>query len=134
MTRTIIMKFPVPQEGEQLENINHVIRVLLEPVIIDWRDPITIELMKKPENFTPILNETLGPVNVQGFPNGEAIIYLTSSERMMLAEALEQWHEIDTITKVQISDDDERHYFIEDLSRQLRRTDPDYSLLYNTKE
>lgn len=44
MTRTITMVFPVPQEGEQLENINHVIRALSSPVTIDWRDEMTVEV------------------------------------------------------------------------------------------
>lgn len=50
MTRTLIMKSRVPQEGEQLENINHVIQVLLGPVIIDWRDPLTVEITP-PKDF-----------------------------------------------------------------------------------
>ncbi len=44
MTRTIYFDTPVPQEGDQLENINHVIQILLGPVDIDWRDPHTVEI------------------------------------------------------------------------------------------
>lgn len=60
MTRTIIMIFPVPQEGEQLGNINHVIRALIGPVVIDWRDEKTIEitLTDTPEKYHRIIKET----------------------------------------------------------------------------
>jgi len=59
------------------------------------------------------------------------MVYLTDLERAMLARALREWHETDTKTKELIADDDEQHYFIEDLSRQLEWTDPDYGILYH---
>ena len=53
MTRTIVFEHPVPQEGEQLENINHVIRALMSPVLIDWRDDHTVEVSLMKVTYKP---------------------------------------------------------------------------------
>ncbi len=87
--------------------------------------------MKHPIVGSYIGHQIFGKVNTMGFPNGEALVYLKDDERAMLAKALREWHENDTKVKGHITDDDEQHYFIEDLSRQLEWTDPDYGMLYN---
>lgn len=46
-------------------------------------------------------------------------ITLTEAEARSLQLVLQMYHDIDTTMKVQISDTDETHYFIEDLADRL---------------
>ncbi len=46
-------------------------------------------------------------------------IYMTRNEAQILARILHKYHEVDTTMKELIQDDDEQHYFAQDLRDQL---------------